>query len=154
MALRMAILLVAIASLVAVTGASASSPTPQVKPSGRILTPGKGARLSAKITVRITLANIPASARVWLAVKRNADLWPKKPQLNVTSRSQTVTIEEGGPLNLPFSLVLVVVDPAGSRAIDSWFKNSELTGEYPALSAADIHVKYWLAEVPNLVKTH
>lgn len=140
--------------LVAVAVAGSSLAAPRLAPRGRILTPKPGQSVSRRIVVKGTLSSIPPKDHVWLAVERGAQIWPKKPQIDARKRSWKVIVGEGEPLNVRFSLSLLVVDAAGNRVIERWFTLGDRTGSYPALSAAGIHLRYRLCVVRNLVIRH
>jgi serine/threonine protein kinase len=92
-------------------------------PTGKIRLPVKGAKnLPTKLPVQVVLSNIPAGQHVWLAVERDGQCWPKKPQVSATVGEWGGVIYEEGPSNDPFELSLWLVSPQVDQRIRDWFR--------------------------------
>ncbi len=92
--------------------------------SGEILWPTGGTRgLPRPIPVRLRLSGVPAGHRVWLAVERRGQIWPKEPDVPARARvwEGDISAHEGGPSDDPFTLSLWLVPESGHQAIRDWF---------------------------------
>jgi hypothetical protein len=101
---------------------------------GRIEAPPSGALVSRRFAVDGTLSKkVPRGRHVWLAVQLGGLLFPKT-EIPRRELHWAEEIDEGGdPEDGSFSLVLLLVDRNGHRAIEEWLARGRQGKGFPGL---------------------
>lgn len=114
---------------------------------GEISYPQGGQRVPTNFVAQGEILAIPPQYHAWLAVRVGDLMWPRMPEINPTDQQwSTHIVQDGNPGN--FSLVLLMVDPAGNNEINHWLLQGRSSGEFPGLTHISQMVQ--LDEVDNL----
>lgn len=116
---------------------------------GKIQVPMQGATVENKFTTKGILQNIPNGKHVWLAIKVDDNIWPKK-EINKDNRAWTEIIEEYGDTR-EFSLIIFIVDQESNIKINKWIKERE-QGNYWSPIDKNIETKILDAVILKLKK--
>ncbi len=118
-------------------------------PRACIESPRAGYSVGKDFTVTGKLADIPVNSHIWVATQVVNLVWPKQPEVTI-GPAFNLTVQEGGnPPGGKFSVVVLLVNDQGQKAINDWLSSktgagltlSDYSGSISVLATvADLHL--------------